>query len=380
MPTYELKPRPCPLCGAEGAKQLFEQRFEQMDKSYFVSECVNCGLIHQNPSWNQEFYDSLYENLVYDPSGRVHHPAQAERYAGVADVIGNLVSGKSGGKMLDFGCYDGSFIDWVKKERSDWAKNFKFSGYDIFLKDVSPGSGFYNSLDDLKKTGERFDVIIFNHVIEHVLDPVPYLKMIKESFLAEGGYAVIELPDISFIRKDEISPYHIQHTNYFSPFTMAKFLNTVGLAVERITTFKNAGIRDPHFPTLLLVGQKSADFVESGEDLKKKVSAQRQRFAEKLNAFGEKAIVGIAGCGDPLVLVHGLLPKGHKLQYLFDNNKTLWGKELLGVKVSPIADIKGANLDYVVVCTMHERNSRLLHEQLSEFVDPQKIVNVLDVD
>ncbi len=379
---YELQKRACPLCGeAVNVSLIDRRRVEQNGAEYAVSECKRCSFIHQNPAWDQSFYDALYADLVYDPSGHKYYPAQIARYEAVADTIEKLVAGKNNQKILDFGCYDGSFIAWLKAEKATWAQEQDFTGYDIYLKEISPGSEFYNSLTNLQKTGKLFDIIVFNHVVEHVLKPVPYLQFIKDNFLADGGHVVIEVPNISFVRRDEISPYHLQHTNYFSPLTISILLKMAGLAVEKITTFKNYDIsRDPHFPTLLAVGQKSQEFIKDGETLKERVASNQKKFVDKLKKLGKDAKVGIVGCGDPLHLVSSLLPANHKLIYLFDNNKLLWGRKLLDIEVKPVAEASEAKLDYLIICTLHEHNVRQLQTQLSKIIDPKKLVTIFDID
>lgn len=50
------------------------------------------------------------------------------------------------------------------------------------------------SLFEEFNTGEKFDTIVFNHVLEHIADPVPLLKRIS-GWLAPGGHFIVGVPN-----------------------------------------------------------------------------------------------------------------------------------------------------------------------------------------
>jgi len=162
MKKYELDiinkllQRPCPLCKAEYSSNtmlhIFDQRLENGDLNYVIVECRKCGFIHQNPAWNQEFYNNLYSFLFYDLTDRNSYPEYVKQYKVVSSLICNLPSVCAGARILDFGCNDGSFINGLKKDNTDWARDIELIGYDIYLRGVRDGIGFFNSMSKLLLT------------------------------------------------------------------------------------------------------------------------------------------------------------------------------------------------------------------------------------
>ena len=373
----QLTKRPCPLCGVKNNLQgLFHGRFEQLKKDYVVSECRSCGFIHQNPSWGEKDYDNLYADHVYDPSNHKFYPSQIERYRGVAAVIGNLPLFQS--RILDYGCYDGSFMEWLKKFTA-FGQQTRIIGYDIFLKNISNADGFYNSLKILLEKESSFDVVVMSHVLEHIFNPLKVLGFINDKLLKDKGYLVIEVPDASFIRNDDCSPVHIQHLNYFTPQTMVKLGNAAGLPLNLLKTLKNYDTnRDPSHPTLIAIFQKDLEFLSSGKLLKLKAEKNNQQLKKKLLVSCEGRRVGFVGCGDQLLPTIKLLKGKTKMGGLFDNNKNIWGSVLLGHTIEPVEKTKDSDCDVFVLCTLNQHNTEQLLSQLSEFIDKNKLITLLN--
>jgi len=375
---FILNKRPCWLCGSDREpRALFKQRFERLDKDYFIAECSDCGLIQQNPIWNEEFYNGLYSDLIYDPTGHKFYPDQTERYRKVAEAVGDLVVVSS--RVLDFGCYDGSFVEWVKKF-TKWGKQVELLGYDIALKNISAGNSFYNDLDRLMAQEQKFDVITLNHVLEHVFNPAQLINFIKNNLLKEGGSLVVEVPDISFIREDDFSPFHIQHISYFTPQAVVRLGRKLGLSLASIKTFKNFDInRDPDSPTLLAVFRKDSAYLDGGNSLQSKVALHRDNLKRKITSLGSGISLGLVGCGDPLFRVKELMGEEIKIGGLFDNNKKLWDANLLGYKIQPVEKVKESNCDAFLICTLSPHNTERILQQLRQCGLNKKIITVLDM-
>ena len=100
---------------------------------------------------------------------------------------------KPDSSILDIGCGDGSFKDFVKtssytgvdieKEEID---NIKKQGHKSFLIDLNN----YKKL----QFREKYDYILFLDVLEHTLNPKKILKDFKK-FLNENGRMIVSLPN-----------------------------------------------------------------------------------------------------------------------------------------------------------------------------------------
>ena len=82
-----------------------------------------------------------------------------------------------------------------------------------------------------------YDAVVMNHVLEHVNDPIEFLKDVRRR-LRVGGIVHIAVPNIASWEAllsgwNSFEPYHLV---YFSPFTLRLAVEQAGLNVLRIGT------------------------------------------------------------------------------------------------------------------------------------------------
>jgi SAM-dependent methyltransferase len=88
------------------------------------------------------------------------------------------------------------------------------------------------------KGTDKYDIVTFNKVLEHVVDPVAMLRH-AASFLAPGGFVYVELPDGEMAARVGAGreEFFIEHLHVFSFVSMAMLAERAGftpLAVERL--------------------------------------------------------------------------------------------------------------------------------------------------
>ena len=86
------------------------------------------------------------------------------------------------------------------------------------------------SLESLRN-GEKFDLVILSHVLEHVVNPVAFLKKIR-SHLADEGLLYIEVPSLEGVLDGK---YYYDLARYFqnahvSHFSSDSLENVMGIA------------------------------------------------------------------------------------------------------------------------------------------------------
>jgi SAM-dependent methyltransferase len=117
------------------------------------------------------------------------------------------------GKLLEFGANIGSFL-WVANQ-----EGFKVSGTDLHneLLNVNhiEGMKFYHTDAMDCSFDDTFDVIAGFQFLEHVDNPLKFLKSLHE-YLNPGGYLFFEIPNIN-------SRYHTKHKAKWQHFNEGHF-------------------------------------------------------------------------------------------------------------------------------------------------------------
>tara|TARA_Y100000389_G_C17380672_1_gene474221 strand:+ start:357 stop:1106 length:750 start_codon:yes stop_codon:yes gene_type:complete len=142
------------------------------------------------PADGEANFEEAYHQVTKDPDGKVRHLLDEREYSlSCTKEITDYLDTLSPGKILDFGCGLGwilSYLDekWDKHglEVSQFASSHAGKFGKIF-------NGFFESYDE-----KNFDVIIMNHVIEHVPDPIKTIKKVKK-ILNKDGVLIIATPD-----------------------------------------------------------------------------------------------------------------------------------------------------------------------------------------
>ena len=218
-----------------------------------------------------EHYASAYENpcVPHDPAGQ-------------ADLIEEFAS--SPGRVLDIGCGRGELLEVFKRR-----------GWDVV--GVEPGENAANlarskgitvvedvlTPDLLKQLGQ-FDVILLDHVLEHLAHPEQMVKMIH-NLLVENGCFYCQVPndfnqlqDVA-VRIHDLPTWWItvpDHLNYFSIESLSGFIAGQGFEILAATT---------DFPVeiFLIWGDIYVNNPEAGSSM----HARRCRFEENMKKAGK---------------------------------------------------------------------------------------------
>ena len=83
---------------------------------------------------------------------------------------------------------------------------------------------------------KRFDIITLNKVLEHVLDPIAMLSLVKE-WLVKDGFVYLELPDGEVASKHgpEREEFTIDHLHIFSMTSTSILASKAGFVVHSIS-------------------------------------------------------------------------------------------------------------------------------------------------
>lgn len=179
----------CPLCSQEAV--LIGKKSGRLDSREYT--CFHCNACHfsfiGNPRtdyaaiYSEDYYKGLGADPLVDYLYELDRPELTIRnyeWQGVCAIFNDL--SPNGGRWLDFGCGVGGLVAFAKQQGLDvvgfeegWgAQAARLKGISIL------------SADELKAEEGRFDFVTAIEVMEHTVDPLATLRVIR-SLLKPGG-------------------------------------------------------------------------------------------------------------------------------------------------------------------------------------------------
>jgi 2-polyprenyl-3-methyl-5-hydroxy-6-metoxy-1,4-benzoquinol methylase len=238
-PKAEAAPS-CPLCEAPNAPVIRTGIRDDPDAPVF--RCPNCSLQYlRRPTYDlHQYYRDAYRKNHANAIGSEVYTSK-EQY----DLLRPLMDARvamfkehvpKGSVVLEIGCSSGFFLDAIRDEYSVYGNewNPEDAAY------VRDELGIPCSEEPLEQafTGQQFTAIVAYHVLEHVPDPVAWLRLIK-SRLVGGGWIHFELPNVDQallalydIPDFEDFFYREPHLNYFNMQTLAGLLGVLGFEAQ----------------------------------------------------------------------------------------------------------------------------------------------------
>lgn len=228
--------RNCPICNSDNTKLILDK--SEIDGCKY-NKCLDCEFVFQNPIPAQEDYNEIYVSGFGGLDGlwfrqKEKHGHDEYSLKDPYTPLEWIKKKKKGGTFLDFGCGTGWVLDKAK------------GSYDIYGVDIDPGKTRIarEHLGDMEGKKiinlmqldesyfcERFDVVHTYQFIEHVLDPVHYLKKFYQ-WLKPSGILFLSAPCsdsfvFSFLGKinSMASPLH---PSLFNQRSMGYILQSLG--------------------------------------------------------------------------------------------------------------------------------------------------------
>lgn len=238
----------CKMCGETEGKELLNVsectdtyldylKIEYKTENRFYKKCNNCGFVYRSLFLTDDEKELLYSSFRDEGLRNETHKEYFERISSYPkensenhekyEFLEPFLS--NSGNHMDIGGGLGVFSFGFQKYFPEW-KSIVVEPTDG-ADDIATNHGvtsynMYLSEDSNSVIGNNFDLITANHVVEHVDDPIDFLKLLKQ-FLSEDGMLCIEMPsvlDIGFLDKTHdrfMSQHEVIHDNKSIDF-MAK--------------------------------------------------------------------------------------------------------------------------------------------------------------
>lgn len=308
----------CILCG--NANALIIRKSLRYRIRRYVMRCCNCGLIFLKPRKHdlKRYYSDgeyrkrhsavLGKRLSPKENYNIFIPFQKGRINRIRQIL------KPRMKVLEIGCSSGYFLSALKKYVSECI-GIELNKDDArFVNDVFKIRTY---TEPLEKTGlplRYFDLICSFQVLEHLENPLRFLRIIKR-YLKSNGYLYLELPNvwdalISLYKVEEYSKFMFlePHLYYFSPKTLSLLLGKAGFS-GRIFSEQSYNLLNQINWILSGKPQQSASIGMSGAVLLHTYDKEYKKAALEINRFignadkKYKQILQKYSLGDNLVFI-----------------------------------------------------------------------------
>ena len=189
--------------------------------------CLSCKTVYiSNPlknnilinKYKNSLVDKIYIKMMKTGYMKKYNELLFSKYM---NIIINKFNYKSG-KIIDIGCGPGVFLEFIKKNYPmfDLYASEYISYSKNIIQKIIPKKNFYFQKDIKTFPKNNFDIIFLWGVLEHVRNPVSFLKTCK-NLLNEKGVIIFLIPnfysrarDLLGINTPTLNP--LAHINFFS--------------------------------------------------------------------------------------------------------------------------------------------------------------------
>jgi 2-polyprenyl-3-methyl-5-hydroxy-6-metoxy-1,4-benzoquinol methylase len=185
----------CPVCGSDQRHFPF-----RLHGPYCVACCESCGLHYLYPRLMEAAMQEVYRQSSYYEGGACGYAdtsytgQEAALRATFKRLLGNLAKrGLTGGDLLEIGCGYGYLLD---EARSLFHRRIG-TDFSAQAAEIARATGAEVLVGGIEQVSpdRKFDCIVAIQVIEHVYQPLSFVKQLA-SHTKPGGYIVVATPDI----------------------------------------------------------------------------------------------------------------------------------------------------------------------------------------
>lgn len=218
----------CPICGSKEVRRIRRNRI--FDTYLFT--CSSCDLFFSSPEANGQLIANYYGKSQDEMESRKYKLFMKKvnsevslwdsnrRHSQLANMIDNEI-GKNK-KILEIGCGNAYTLIYLSsKGHSCVGVEPGFDQWDaIKNKDIKIHQCVFGDV----KFNEKFDIVLLEHLLEHIPNPIDFLFQIN-SIMTENGLLFIEVPNSRNYYHIKGIPTDDEHFFYYSSKNLANLLN-----------------------------------------------------------------------------------------------------------------------------------------------------------
>jgi len=233
---YQFEEINCPICGSNEKLEISQK--DKYGLPHQISLCKNCGFLYASKRLTNDSYTDFYihhfndldigYSMGFDISfNDQYNNAKNAIYPFIKDKIdlSKLLN------VLEIGCSSGGAMQYFKE------KGYNVVGLDLGIDAVEYGKNRGLNLINIDlpdfQTDIKFDLVIYNSVLEHIVDLKSHFEKLQE-ILKDDGYIFVRVPGIknlhnnSFHKFDLLNFITLPHIYYFSVTTLTNLMNKYG--------------------------------------------------------------------------------------------------------------------------------------------------------
>ncbi len=288
MEDPPITPGPCPVCGtSDRLREL--QTYKNKSRAVVPTKiltlvgCERCGLVHSHPLPTEAQLEAYYgepegwESRMASEPGVDEEAERARKIAVKRDryererrllepYLGELPERR---RVLDFGCGLGTWLDVLQD-----------AGWETWGLEPGPRQRDFaaqrHQMVDDPPAEPTFDLVVINHVVEHLRDPRAVLGRLGAS-VKPGGHLFVSVPDLG--RLGEHGKYNYvkseRHICSYTSSAMGSLLGLTGFApVQHFIQPEWDALAEAEQWRLKMLGRRTGEVVDpSGEPLQEALDA-----------------------------------------------------------------------------------------------------------
>ena len=238
--------RHCPACAQSASLYFTTTDINQRvsDSLFDYYRCPSCKLVFLSPIPDDlgSYYVSNYPAYQLPSLQELSEKAESERYK--LDIIKKYATR---GRLLEIGPAYGGFSYLAKIAGFDVEAIEMDANCSRFLNNVVGIHTIHSlRLEDALNELTPFNVIVLWHVLEHLPDPWKAMSAIVDK-LQPGGVVVLTTPNPFSLQFKIFGRFWVhvdapRHVNLLPPVALQRYVESIGLHTERITTTDEAGV------------------------------------------------------------------------------------------------------------------------------------------
>jgi SAM-dependent methyltransferase len=356
---------PCHICRSPNVEPLVQKGtpfrlvssdVQPVSGTAEFSICSHCLTVQKTitPAW-QAVADQIYANYDINHQSLGAEPMIFDSAKGsgprslilLRNFLETVELGETG-RLLDIGCSNGNLLKSFHSLRPRW----KLSGAELLeqWKDAVlslPGVEAFYSGPSPAYAG-LFDVISFSHVLEHIPNPVAFLKAISRH-LTTHGRLLLATPNLRQNPSDLVIADHCSH---FEEESLAYVAKAAGLRIDCLST----KMLPKELVAVLSCSQPRAglDTIDAGDSQRWTSSKQRCLFYFELLEDVRRTAITCAGEGRPFGIMGSsiaacwtMLELGGRLDFFVDEDQNRVGGELQGLPILGPAQVPSGAVVFI---------------------------------